>query len=407
VKDAIKAIVALGAGCFLIKLDVEAAYRQVPVRREDWPLLGFKWLDKWYYERCLPFGLKSSCALWELYAAALHHFFRELGVPVVIHYIDDFLFVVKCEQHARSLLESVLALCQRLGVPMAADKTEGPTTALTFLGIRLDTVAMRASLPPEKLLSLRLLLSEWRSKSSATAKECKSLAGLLNFAATVVRPGRFYMRRIWAHIARCDAREDHQRYANLALSKGILADVAWWHEFIEQWNGVSFLYDQEWQAAEKLQLFTDSCDTGYGCVCGDDWFAGRWTPQQLAIAERQKRISMPFLELHALVSAAATFGHRWARKKILFRCDCQPVVQAIAKGNSRAKESMSLLRHLAFLAAKHNFDFQCQHVEGARNVAADLLSRLGDCPQFRAERPQAAPQPTAIAAVPLPSPDEE
>jgi len=64
-------MIELCPGCWLIKLDVEAAYKQIPVRPEDWPLLGFKWKGKWYYERVLPFGLRSSCRLWELYATAL------------------------------------------------------------------------------------------------------------------------------------------------------------------------------------------------------------------------------------------------------------------------------------------------------------------------------------------------
>ena len=68
----------LGRGCFLIKLDVSAAYKQIPVRREDWPLLGFMWRGEYYYERVLPFGLRSSCRLWDLYAAALHFCFMHL-----------------------------------------------------------------------------------------------------------------------------------------------------------------------------------------------------------------------------------------------------------------------------------------------------------------------------------------
>jgi hypothetical protein len=58
--------VTAGRGCFLIKLDVEAAYRQVPIRREDWPLLGFKWLGIWYYERCLPFGPETLMSVVEI-----------------------------------------------------------------------------------------------------------------------------------------------------------------------------------------------------------------------------------------------------------------------------------------------------------------------------------------------------
>jgi hypothetical protein len=59
--DACDAIRALGFGCFLIKLDVEAAYKQVPVRRENRPLLGLRWAGKFYFELTLPFA--GSCTL--------------------------------------------------------------------------------------------------------------------------------------------------------------------------------------------------------------------------------------------------------------------------------------------------------------------------------------------------------
>ena len=130
---AARAVQEMGRGCFLIKLDVEAAYKQVPVRREDWPLLGFMWQGKWYYERVLPFGLRSSCRLWELYAAALHFFIHSIlpmhGPRRTIHYVDDFLFVVQGEKAiADQLLANTLELCADLGLPMAADKTVGPVT---------------------------------------------------------------------------------------------------------------------------------------------------------------------------------------------------------------------------------------------------------------------------------------
>ena len=36
--EAIRSVRQLGAGCFMIKLDIEAAYRCIPVRPTDWPL---------------------------------------------------------------------------------------------------------------------------------------------------------------------------------------------------------------------------------------------------------------------------------------------------------------------------------------------------------------------------------
>jgi len=404
---AARAVRLLGRGCFLVKLDVEAAYKQVPVHPDDWHLLGFKWQGKWYYERVLPFGLRSSCRLWELFAAALHHFFQHLlrvdGARVVIHYVDDFLFVVQLEHSAAALLEQALGTCRLLGVPMAEDKTEGPTTCLTFLGIELDTLALQARLPASKLLELQQLTALWVSKSKRTAsvKELQSLAGMLNFACQVVRPGRFFLRRLINQATR-GGQIARSRVAQLPLTKDVIADVAWWNEFLPRWNGVSLLYEAEWLSSDSLELYTDACNTGFGAALGDEWFAGAWSTEQLEAARRSLRISMPFLELHALVQAAATWGPRWAGKKIVFRCDCMPVVNAIRRGSSRNDGVMHLLRHLITLACHHGFDFRCEHVAGVTNQVADFLSRSGDCPQFRALRPTAAPLPTPPVAIPLP-----
>ena len=173
----------LGAGCWLIKLDIKAAYKQVPVRREDWPLLGFMWEDQYYFERVLPFGLRSSCRLWEMYATALDYIIQKVlvvqGAPHhtrrTVHYVDDFLFIVKTEASARALLPRVLELCAELGLPMADDKTEGPAHCLTFLGIELDTVAMEARLDAKRMAQLHDELSSWAVGSQATLKQLESL----------------------------------------------------------------------------------------------------------------------------------------------------------------------------------------------------------------------------------------
>lgn len=402
VSTACQAIRLTGSGCLLIKLDVEAAYKQVPVRQEDWPLLGFMWKGKYYYERTLPFGLKSSCRLWDMYASALHHFFQHMGVPIVIHYIDDFLFVIQSDLDlAHDLLDQCLKLCIHLGVPMASRKTEGPTTKLTFLGIQLDTVEMQASLPQDKLIELKRLTTDWCVMKQASTNECESIVGKLSFAASVVRPGRFYLRRLWNHIAKCKRICKHPD-ARLQLTEDALDDLRWWSEFIQQWNGVSIMLEEEWIAADKIELFMDACTTGYGAVWGTSWFAGRWTEHHLAVAFRRKRDSMPFLELLALTFTAATWGHSWKGKKVVFRSDCMPVCQAITNRMSRNPSSMHLLRHLSSLACLHQFDFRCDHIPGTKNKLADILSRSGDCPQFRIAHPSAQLHMTRVVAVPLP-----
>jgi len=111
---------------------------------------------------------------------------------------------------------------------------------------------------------------------------------------------------------------------------------------------------------------------------------------------------MPFLELRALVLAAATWGSQWRGMKITFRSDCSPAVTAITKGSSRTPEQMHQLRAFASLAITHGFDYKCTHIPGVANTIADVLSRSGDCDQFRASCPNALPHQSSIVLPPLP-----
>ena len=68
---------------------------------------------------------------------------RAASLPLIFGVQDS----LKCQQ----ALEKALQLCLKLGVPVAKSKTEGPATSITFLGIKLDTIAKVVQLPSEKL----------------------------------------------------------------------------------------------------------------------------------------------------------------------------------------------------------------------------------------------------------------
>jgi hypothetical protein len=407
---AARVVALFGRGALLIKLDVSAAYKQVPVRKEDWPLLGFLWESSYYHERVLPFGLRSSCRLWDLYAAALHYFlYHHLNTKCrreVIHYVDDFLFIVepgKMEE-AQRMLAGAIALCAELGLPLAAEKTEGPVTCLTFLGIELDTIKLEARLPEQRLSELRRLMVEWGQRSLASIRDLQSIAGLLNFAAQVIRPGRFWLSSFYKQIALL-LRTKVQPTLPCKIPRAVSADVSHWKTLLHEWNGVSVLYDASWLLSDRIELFTDACEDGYGGVFGNEWFAGRWSPAVWgeALHDLSKR-SMPFLELYALVSAAVLWGEKWKAKKITFRCDCMPVVQAIGRGSSRSRGMNHLLRILCRDACINGYDFRAEHIAGADNVAADALSRWGDCQEFRAVCPNSSELPLPCPAISLPLP---
>lgn len=113
------------------------------------------------------------------------------GATHIFHYMDEFILVgpansPACEQNLRLLMQT----CSNLGVIIASEKTEGPSTRLTVLGIQVDTLAMTLSLPHEKLQRLHDLLGSWRGRRSGVRRDLESLAGMLQDASKVVRTSR-------------------------------------------------------------------------------------------------------------------------------------------------------------------------------------------------------------------------
>ena len=48
-------------------------------------------------------------------------------------------------------LDKLMQTCNELGIPLAEDKLEGPSTSITFLGIVIDTSKFEIRLLEEKL----------------------------------------------------------------------------------------------------------------------------------------------------------------------------------------------------------------------------------------------------------------
>jgi hypothetical protein len=401
---AIRIVRQLGQGCYMAKVDVKAAYRCIPVRPADWPLLGMRWLGRYYFHRTLPFGLRSACHLWERYATAMEWIIRtRFDVPHITHYVDDTFLANRTEHLCARDLARTKAGMAALGAPDAADKTEGPSTALTYLGIRIDSAAMSISLDASKLAAILTLLDQWYTRSTCSLRELQSLIGTLQWAAYVVRHGRTFLQHLRDLVT---AHEGSPDRVTITITHEALEDLRWWQQYVTQWNGVSLLWEQEWMDRSSiLQPHTDACVEGYAAVVGTQWFQGRWTPdQELAARDASmNRDSMPWKELFAIVAAAATWGSSWERQKIIFFTDCMPIVQALTKGASRTRRIMQLIRALHFYAARYHFVYRAEHIAGVNNTIADELSRVHDVTQLSTQcRRNIDPSPVipALPAIP-------
>ena len=228
IDNAIKGILRLGQGCFLAKTDIESAFRLIPIRPSDYELFGMYWEGSFYYDKVLPFGLRSAPFLFNLLSEAiewilLHH----CHISFVCHILDDFLiikpspptppFSLPCKQS----LSSMLMTFRNLGIPIAVNKTEGPCTTLEFMGIILDTVRMEARLPADKVERIQASLALFQTKKTCTLKELQSLIGTLNFAFKVIPPGRPFLQRM-IELTRTVSKPHH----HIKLGTGFFRDLA-------------------------------------------------------------------------------------------------------------------------------------------------------------------------------------
>ena len=152
VDDVVRKLLELGPAALMAKIDIKSAYRIVPVHPDDRYLLGMQWDDKVYVDRALPFGLRSAPKPFSALADALDWVIREHGVEHLWHYLDDYITCGPAGSDECLLnLQLINDVCRHLGVPLAEEKREGPTTSLVFLGILIDTVRGELRLPREKL----------------------------------------------------------------------------------------------------------------------------------------------------------------------------------------------------------------------------------------------------------------
>ena len=86
-------------------------------------------------------------------------------------------------------MDTFQALAKELGLLLAKEKTEGPATSLTFLGIVLDMTQQNSRLPHNKLLDLRSRLASLLSKRNISLKELQETVRHLKFACRVVALG--------------------------------------------------------------------------------------------------------------------------------------------------------------------------------------------------------------------------
>lgn len=186
----------------VFKLDFESAFRQVPIRPTDWPLLALydSGRDAYLIETCAAFGTRISADLWLRVANIWKVCLHAAGFPNVMIYVDD-LAVICRTRDVHRLSALVVTLEERLGTKIHWGKVfsdGGCTPVAGVLGVLVDVRRNVLGLDPTKTRQRLAQLDNMASTTTWHVKELESLVGALNFFATALPTGRLLLGPLYA-----------------------------------------------------------------------------------------------------------------------------------------------------------------------------------------------------------------
>ena len=365
-------VVENGSNCLMSKIDVKGAFRLIPVRPSDRKYLGYKWRGKYYVDLCLPFGMKSSPSIWcRMSQAILWIIQNHLKISSSVCYVDDFLVVSnQSEDQANADIDTIIQLCEDLGVPLALKKLIRPTTKLTYLGIGIDSTSLMTFVTPERKQVALEVIKSVASRRSCSKKELQSLLGQLYFLTRSVPYGRAFLAR-GVELLRSFKTKRLWTRLNVSFHK----DLHWWLEFLPRWHGQSLIPPRDWPPERKKRVYTNASELGDGAFFQGKWISMTFSRDQLKLAMRDKRLSMPYLELLSIAIAVETWAEDLKECCVELVTDSESCIPVLEKMSSRHPAMSDLVRSIAMLQCVFGFRLLPIHIRSEDNVYADLLSR--------------------------------
>ena len=153
----------------------------------------------------------------------------------------------------------------------------------------------------------------------------------------------------------------------MKLGKTFHKDLNWFARFLREYNGISF-FDQEKEA--EYEIFLDACLEGMGAFCENQVHSTDikgLLPSGLSIVH---------YEMLNIVVTLRLWCQWLRRKKVKIHCDNMAAVMVCKTGKTRDNFLGTCYRNLWLICALFDIDLEVVHIEGKKNVIADVLSRI-------------------------------
>lgn len=278
--DVARAVAKAPPGSIAATLDVDAAYRQMPIRPSDQPHIVVFWDGQFWVDHCVPFGATSSNGIFGRCGDAMALIYIRLGFGLVFKWVDDFLFIQYPPSHFSPSeaqpfgdLQAIYQVALTLGWPWKEAKTHPFASLFVYLGFEWNLAKKSVSIPLAKRSKYSDKLSAWKAKTTVTLRETQAVIGTLVHCTLAVPSGKPRLAGLIAFAASFRHNVD-PLFTRRLISPRAATDADWWLDLFTNGPYGSDIHPPPPHL--DIPIYTDASSSfGLGVIIGAEWSAWR------------------------------------------------------------------------------------------------------------------------------------
>ena len=327
-------------GDWMVSLDLQDAYLQVPVHHDSRRYLRFVVGGRSFQFRVLCFGLTTASQVFTRIMAPVSAILHKYGVRM-LSYLDDWLILASSEIACLQSRDRLLTICTELGIQVNLTKSSlVPTQSLVYLGMEIRSLPFIARPTPVRVSNLLHLIEEFLSTPSPPASLWRRLRGHLLSLTLLVSGGMLRMRLLQLCLKdQWDFLDDQFQVSWSPLCR---EDLLWWARVAQLREGVSLSLP-----APDVSFFSDASYVGWGALVGEHHASGLWSPHQ-------KTFSINLRELLAVQYGLKALEHLLVGLSVALFCDNTTTVAYLRRSGGTFSSTLNATAREILLWAENH-----------------------------------------------------
>ena len=261
-------------------------------------------------------------------------------------FLDDYILLEPSTECLVKLMLQFTDIMDQVGMPLATDKTLGPSNIIEYLGLVLNLFRQLILIPEKKrnncLEKIDQLLQVHDRQGKTTVKKIQQLAGKLNFICQALPAGRPFIQSLYKLTWGTAVKQHHHRQ----LTAEVVGDLNMFRSFLlesapQKVKSVPFLNRLGVHNSE-IQFFADAAGAKFralSCLYENNWCQGYFS--------YGFHPNIALLELLAIVMTAEVWAPQLTGRTIILHSDNRSACDMINFQKAEIPACMQLIRHLA------------------------------------------------------------